>query len=119
MIWLLTQSRLSQHLQKLFLRTHIDRLRYQFSFTVIHETLGDSVDTKHVVRLAPWVEQDWICDRMLGEIRFYLADFFIINRQDYESLIFEFPVKRIEVRHLFSTGRTPGGPEIHQHNLPA
>src|SRR5437763_97595 len=78
----LTQTRLRQHLQKLLLRAHVDRLRHQFAFAIVNETLGDAIDVKEIICLASWIQKDRICHRPLGQEWFDLGYLFIINRED-------------------------------------
>src|SRR5271170_4844611 len=45
------QSSLSQHLQKLFLRTHVDGLCHQFTVAVIYEAFRNTLNLKEVIDL--------------------------------------------------------------------
>src|SRR5438105_4343254 len=77
----LTQSRLRQHLQKLVLGAHVDRLSDQLAFAIVDKTLGNAVDVKQIIYLASRIQQDWICYRSLSQEWLHLSRIFVINRK--------------------------------------
>lgn len=52
----LLQSSLAEHLEELFLRAHVDRLRYQLSFPVVDKTFRNAFHHKHFVDLPSRIE---------------------------------------------------------------
>src|ERR1035441_6542318 len=113
----LLQSSFSQHFKKLFLRAHIDRLGYQLPFPVVDKTLRNPFHHKHFVYLPPGIEQHGKRNLALANKGLDLRRLFIRDAQHHQPLRTEALEKRLQIRHLLAAWRTPGRPEIHQHNF--
>ena len=113
----LLQAGLGDHCLELIPGAHVDGLRNQLAFTVVNEAFGDSFHLEKIVYLSAGVEQHGIGNLSFCDERLNLCGLLIGNRNDHESSIFVLVIERLQIGHFFAARRTPGGPEIYQHDL--
>src|SRR5579872_3521027 len=114
----LLQPCVPKHLQKLRLGSHVDRLRNKLAVAIIQKTLGNPKNPEQLVHFSYGVKQDRIAELALPNEGLYFARVFVTDGENHQPALFESPKDGLEIGHLLSAGRTPGGPEIHQHHLP-
>ena len=113
------QAGLSQHGEKLPPGALVDRLRNELTVTVEEERMRNPPDMEEFVHFIAGIDED---GRVIAPLADLPADFlriFIRDGEDDEALRFEVRVQPVEIGHLLTAGRAPGGPEVDQNHLAA
>jgi len=75
----------------------------------VDKSSGEGLNRVLLVHALVRVEDDGIAEAEFADERFYFAGLFVGDRQDDQS----------QVGHFTAARRTPGGPEVHKHDLAA